>query len=731
MDSAARAMQKLAQCWQGKGRAMAERRIACLSLLPSPGSAQGCVDLAGRQVRWTVFPVKPDLDALREQIGKLLGEYDAVCIDGVASTFRIGPQTIRYEYLWRALELERWGARVSDGSGVQAIVERHLVRQAAEELKTELMGARILFCCGLIRYGSAEVLSGYSQRLVFGDFLYGFRLGLPVVGFRNFVRQAPQLAQVVSRAPLHWFWPATRVQQRVLPRFSLYMQQADVIVGGISYFQRFAPASLAGKTIFTNIYRDEDLEHFAQRKARRVVSLTPFVQGQYLPLPVLGALLKLEAFERLLDDPENYYLEQIHALELRPQIIELTASVAEPVPCEEAVLPDEAVHALASLPPERRPFVPHRKPSVLSDDEDVARFCFVVHPLTMRDMERLPMVRALKRLVPPRVIEDAAAQAAPILLGALRNVVSATGARAEGLIYAIPMTSKAIMRFPPEFMYKRLLQVAQQGHERGCRLLGLGAYTSVAGDAGLTVSQRAPLGVTSGNSYTVAATLLTLTETAEKCGIKVSEACAMVIGATGSIGSVCARLLAPQVSELFLVSPRPERLLALARQIEEETPRLAGRVHLARKPEAFLPLASLVVTTTSAVEPVIDVTCLRPGAVVCDVARPPDIKEAAARKRRDVLVVESGEILLPEGAELTTDIGLPRGVIYACLAETLLLALERKFEHYTLGRAIDPAKVREMAQIGEKHGFKLAPIRSFGRPVTSSHLERLRRINAR
>ena len=681
--------------------------------------------VGGREVRWTVIPIKPDLEELRQRIEMLLGEYDSVCLDGVLSTFRIGSQTIRYDYLWRALELTRWGARASDGSSLQAILERHLVRQAAEQLKPELSRARILFCCGLNRYGSADVLSGYSRKLTFGDLLYGFRLGLPVVGFRNFMRQAPQLAQAVAHTPLHWFWPASRLQQPLWPRFSLYMRRADVIVGGITYFQRFAPASLAGKTIFTNIYRDEDIELFAKRQARRVVSLTPMVQGQYMPLPVLGALLKLEAFEQQVPDAEAYYLEQIHQLGLKPLVIELEAQAGK------LPLPDEGEHALASLPVAPRPLTPERKAKAvdLSQADDVARFCFVVHPLTMRHMERLPMVRALKRFLPTRMIEDAAAQAKPIFLGTLRNVTSACGARAEGLIYAIPMTSKAIMRFPPEFMYKRLLQVARLAGERGCRLMGLGAYTSVVGDAGLTVSQQAPLGVTSGNSFTVAATLRTLTETAAACGINVAHATGLVIGATGSIGSVCARLLAPKVKELCLVSPRPERLLALARLIEEETPHLAGHIRLARKPDSLLPLAGLVVTTTSAVEPVIDVTNLRPGAVVCDVARPPDINESVAKKRKDVLVVESGEIQLPDGAELTTDIGLPRGVIYACLAETLLLALEHKFEHYTLGREIDPDKVRETGELAEKHGLKLAPIRSFGKPVSDSQIERMRRIN--
>ncbi len=704
---------------------MTVRRIACLSLLPTPGAMEAQVNLSGRDVHWTVIPVTPDLDELRLRIEQLLGEYDAVCLDGVQSTFRIGAQMIRYDYLWRALDLARWESRVSDGTSLQAILERHFVRQAAERIKPELSRARVLFCCGLIRYGSADVLSSYTRRLTFGDLLYGFRLGLPVVGFRNFMRQAPQLAQAVAHTPLHWFWPSSRSGQPLLPRFSLYMRRADVIVGGITYFLRFAPASLAGKTIFTNLYRDEDIELFAKRHARRVISLTPMVQGQYVPLPVLGALLKVEAFERQVPDPEAYYMEQAYQLGLKPLIIELEGD------SNKAVYPEEVHHALASVTADTRPFALPRKDETTeaSHDDGIARFCFVVHPLTMRQMERLPAVRALRRLVPARVVEDAAAQAGPFFLGKLRNVTSACGARAEGFIYAVPMTSQAIMRFPPELMYRRLQQVARMAHERGCRLMGLGAYTSVAGDAGLTVSQQSPMGVTSGNSYTVAATLRTLTETAATCGIDVGRATALVIGATGSIGSICARLLAPQVHELCLVSPRPERLLGLARLIEEESPQHAGRLRLALKPDSLLPLASLVVTTTSAVEPVIDVTNLKPGAVVCDVARPPDINEAAARKRRDVLVVESGEILLPDGAELTTDIGLPRGVIYACMAETLLLALEHKFEHYTLGREIDPAKVLETDALAVKHGLSLAPIRSFGKPVQASQIERLRRIN--
>src|SRR5690606_6788801 len=150
-----------------------------------------------------------------------------------------------------------------------------------------------------------------------------------------------------------------------------------------------------------------------------------------------------------------------------------------------------------------------------------------------------------------------------------------------------------------------------------------------------------------------------------------------------------------KVEQLYLVSPRPERLLALSAHIEKETTRMKGKLQISRNAADFLALSDLIITTTSAVDPVVDVTELRPGCIVCDVARPPDIREEGAPRRDDILVNESGEMRLPEGAELKYDSGLPPNRIYACMAETLLLALERRFDHYSIGRERDPEKVKE------------------------------------
>jgi hypothetical protein len=56
------------------------------------------------------------------------------------------------------------------------------------------------------------------------------------------------------------------------------------------------------------------------------------------------------------------------------------------------------------------------------------------------------------------------------------------------------------------------------------------------------------------------------------------------------------------------------------------------------------------------------------------------------------------------------DIGLPEGVVYACLAETVVLALEGRYETFTIGREIEWERVKEIYRLGLKHGMRLAAI---------------------
>jgi predicted amino acid dehydrogenase len=303
-----------------------------------------------------------------------------------------------------------------------------------------------------------------------------------------------------------------------------------------------------------------------------------------------------------------------------------------------------------------------------------------------------------------------------------------TGQRIEGHLISLGATPRQMLRHGERFTYRRLNQAARMAERKGARIMGLGAFTSVVGDAGITVAHEADIAITSGNSLTVAATL----EAAKQAVIKMGKSNlttgkAMVVGATGSIGSICARLLAQAIFDVVLVSIEPEKLIDLKRTIESEAP--GAHVTIGTRAEDLLADCDLIVTATSAFgQRIIDITQCKPGAVICDVARPPDINPAEAALRPDVLVIESGEVLIPGNIDFGYDIGLPPKTAYACLAETALLAMEGRFEDYTLGRNITIERVKEIYHLFKKHQFQLAGLRSFGRYVTDADVARKREL---
>jgi predicted amino acid dehydrogenase len=134
----------------------------------------------------------------------------------------------------------------------------------------------------------------------------------------------------------------------------------------------------------------------------------------------------------------------------------------------------------------------------------------------------------------------------------------------------------------------------------------------------------------------------------------------------------------------------------------------------------------VVLAVTSSGGDLITPEHLKPGAVVCDVARPRDVSATVAAARPDVLVIDGGMVEVPGEVDFHFNFGFPPRMAYACMAETMALALEGRWESYTLGKDLRVPQVEEIAGIAGRHGFRLAGFRSFERPVTSGQIERVR-----
>lgn len=351
---------------------------------------------------------------------------------------------------------------------------------------------------------------------------------------------------------------------------------------------------------------------------------------------------------------------------------------------------------------------------------DTGAFAFMVHPLDASYFARkFPLANRL----PESVIEAVGRRLPPLKVAPIRGVESGHN-RAEGWFVACPLTSRQMLGLPEALVVRKIIQTGRLAEKLGARVLGLGAFTKVVGDAGVTVARNLKIPVTTGNSYTVATGLEETRRAAAVMGHDLSRCEVAVVGATGSIGSVAAQILARDVRNLTLVGRNEVKLDRLARVITSQTglvPRISANISQA------LCKADVILSSSSAVDAIIHPEDLKPGAVVCDLARPRDVARQVAEARDDVLVLDGGVVQVPGNqVDLGFNFGFPPGTVMACMAETMILALENRYESYTLGRELTVAQVDEMERLAAKHGFHTTGFRSFERALSDAEVERIR-----
>jgi fatty aldehyde-generating acyl-ACP reductase len=350
-------------------------------------------------------------------------------------------------------------------------------------------------------------------------------------------------------------------------------------------------------------------------------------------------------------------------------------------------------------------------------------FAFIIHPIDpKRDVSRkYPL---LGKYLSEGQIDFFSTFFPPVYLSQIDGITSqATGKEIKGWLIACPYTPRRMLELPEKMVYHKIVQTGRMAEKLGAKILGLGAFTSVVGDSGITIAQSLGVPVTTGDSYTVAVAVDAIKEAARVMGIPIQSATAAVVGATGTIGKICAELLADAVGELYLIGRRMDALETVREKIEGHS---KARLYTSTKMDV-LSRAQLILTVTSAMHDVILPEHLQPGSVVCDVARPRDVSAMVAAARDDILVIDGGMVDVPGPVDFHFNFGFPPGKAYACMAETIALALEGRFEDYTLGKDISRARVEEIYAIANKHGFRLSGFRSFEKEVTQETIDIIRR----
>src|SRR5262249_43912583 len=123
--------------------------------------------------------------------------------------------------------------------------------------------------------------------------------------------------------------------------------------------------------------------------------------------------------------------------------------------------------------------------------------------------------------------------------------------------------------------------------------------------------------------------------------------------------------------------------------------------------EHWLPQADVIVTATSAVEKLVISHHLKHHTIVCDLSRPSNVHAEVQKTRPDVTVIDGGVVQVPGQIDFGFSFGLAKGLVYACMAETMLLALEHHYQNTSIGVDLDIETVIHMQYLSTKHGFRV------------------------
>jgi predicted amino acid dehydrogenase len=265
----------------------------------------------------------------------------------------------------------------------------------------------------------------------------------------------------------------------------------------------------------------------------------------------------------------------------------------------------------------------------------------------------------------------------------------------------------------------RVRAAAAYAIHAGAKIVSLGGFSSILIEGNFDqLPERHATAFTTGNTLTAGFIVQGIKKMCAAEGRNIRTSTLLIVGATGDLGSGCARCLGPIVKRVLLYARNLDRLSQLAAELEG-----AGvQVETATDLQQFSSQADIAVCVASLPSPSLLLGRIAPGAIVCDAGYPKNLAPGADMPGARVFFGGLGQIrgglkFAPDFNGILNRHPFPN-VAHGCLLEGMALALEGRFEPFSQGRGyITQQRVDEIETIASRHGICLAPFYNAAGPV--------------
>ena len=344
----------------------------------------------------------------------------------------------------------------------------------------------------------------------------------------------------------------------------------------------------------------------------------------------------------------------------------------------------------------------------------------------LRGPERTPLpddeIKDILPWIPPRVICHVDIES---IIRAKSGGVTARGVYIDSFIPPDHLEAACVHE-----NIARVRAAASCAIKAGAKIVSLGGFSSILIEGNFDqLPTRHDTVFTTGNTLTVAFIVQGIQEMCARENRNIRKSTLLIVGATGDVGSGCARCLAPLVKRVLLSARNVERLRRLQAELQAD----GIQVEIATDLQRFSAEADIVICAASLASPSLLLGRIAPDALICDAGYPKNLSPKAQMPGATVFFGGLGQIT--GGMKFTPDFHgvLNRhpfpDVVHGCLLEGMALALEGRFEPFSHGRGfITQERVEEMETIAARHGIYLAPLYNADGPL---ELERAGRWNGR
>ncbi len=350
------------------------------------------------------------------------------------------------------------------------------------------------------------------------------------------------------------------------------------------------------------------------------------------------------------------------------------------------------------------------------------KFAFLVHSRNVEDMFRK---YPLLKVFPRSLVNWGLKHWPPIVVSRITGLKSKKGTELVGYVIGIPMTARQMMEDRNQAL-NQIKKASRLAEKMGVGIMGFGALTSSFSKGGLDiVDEVEKLGITTGRAYTTK----TVSDYVKKCiqefDLRKEDVVVAIVGAGGSVGSSCAKILAKYGVKNFLFIDLEKRATQLKQQITHMLKSHGDLNIQVSHLISDIKNSNIILTATNAPEVLVTSEDVAPGTIIINDAQPSDVSPEIIKNRDDVIVIEGGIINTP-GINCNFNFGLAsREDAFCCLGEVLILAYNEHFKHFALGE-LDLDLIDEIEKMSEGLNFRLANYQNDSGFLSHIQLENLR-----